>query len=155
MTNSLIAAVSDGIVQLRARLAWLAPLLGRITLGVLFMSTGWGKVHHLDKVTEYFAELHIPAPGFNATLVSYVELIGGALLLLGVWAQLAAIPLIVSMCVAIITAKHDEVHSLPDLFGLVEWTYLVLLVWVAIAGAGKVSLDSLWRKRARGASENH
>ncbi len=134
------------------KIDWLAPLLGRVTLGVLFMSTGWGKVHKLDKVTGFFTEFGIPAPAFQATLVSYVELIGGALLLLGLLADFAALPLIVSMFVAIITAKRHEVHGLPDLFGLVEWTYLVLLVWVALTGSGKASLDYLWLKRGRGRS---
>jgi len=124
----------------RRRAVWLAPLMARVTLGMLFISTGWGKVHHLDKVTAFFTELHIPGPAFQATLVSYVELIGGALILVGLYAELAAIPLIVSMFVAIVTAKRSEVHSLPDLFGLVEWTYLVLLAWLVIAGPGKVSL---------------
>ena len=132
-----------------AKIDWLAPLLGRVTLGVLFMSTGWGKVHNLDKVTGFFTELGIPAPAFQATLVSYVELVGGALLLVGLLADFAAVPLIISMFAAIITAKRHEVHGLPDLFGLVEWTYLVLLVWVALAGAGRMSLDYYWLKRGR------
>lgn len=131
------------------KIDWLAPLLGRVTLGVLFVSTGWGKVHNLDRVAGFFTELGIPAPAFQATLVSYVELIGGSLLLAGLVADFAAVPLIISMFVAIITAKRHEVHGLPDLFGLVEWTYLVLLVWVALAGSGKMSLDYYWLKRGR------
>jgi len=124
-----------------SQLDFLAPLLARVTLGVLFMSTGWGKVQNLAKVAAFFAELHIPAPAIQATLVSYVELIGGALLLVGLLARLASVPLIASMAVAILTAKADEVHGLPDLFGLVEWTYLALLTWVALAGPGRASLD--------------
>ncbi len=136
------------------RLDWLAPLLGRVTLGVLFMSTGWGKVHNLAKVAAFFAELHIPAPAIQATFVSYVELIGGALVLLGLFARLASLPLIGSMAVAIITAKADEVHGLSDLFGLVEWTYLVLLAWVALAGPGRVSLDQLLFSRRAAESDS-
>lgn len=128
---------------------WLAPLLGRVTVGVLFMSTGWGKVHNLGKVTAFFTELGIPAPAFQATLVSYVELVGGALILVGLVADFAAVPLIISMLVAIVTAKQKEVHGLPNLFGLVEWTYLVLLAWIALAGAGKVSLDYLLLRRGK------
>ncbi len=74
---------------------------------------------------------------------------GGALLVVGLLADFAAVPLIISMLVAILTAKRHEVHGLADLFGLVEWTYLVLLVWVALAGAGKASLDYHWLKRER------
>lgn len=133
----------------RRRVVWLAPLMARVTLGILFISTGWGKVHHLDKVTAFFEELHVPAAAFQATLVSYVELIGGALILVGLYAELAAIPLIVSMFVAIVTAKRSEVHGLPDLFGLVEWTYLVLLAWLVIAGPGKASLTKRSADRLR------
>jgi hypothetical protein len=35
------------------------------------------------------------------------------------------------------------------LFGLVEWTYLALLLWVALAGPGKASLDHLLRSKRR------
>ena len=133
----------------RRRAVWVAPLMARVTLGILFISTGWGKVQHLDKVTAFFAELHIPSPAFQATLVSYVELIGGAMILVGLCAELAAIPLIVSMLVAIITAKRSEVHGLPDLFGLVEWTYLVLLTWLAVAGPGKASLTKISTDQSR------
>lgn len=137
-----------------AKMDFAAPLLARITLGVLFISTGWGKVHNLEKVAGFFAELGIPAPAFQATFVSYVELIGGALLLLGLASRFAAIPLIVSMAVAILTAKRDEVHGLPDLFGLVEWTYLVLLAWVAAAGPGRASLDHLLFRKSKADSQN-
>jgi putative oxidoreductase len=124
-------------------LSFVGPLLARVTLGALFMNTGWGKLNNLEKVAAFFNELHIPAPAFHATLVSYVEFVGGALLLLGLAARFAAIPLIVSMAVAIITAKADEVHSLADLFGLVEWTYLALLAWIALSGPGALSLDRI------------
>jgi putative oxidoreductase len=145
---SIISAARGRGLALAHRLDWLAPLVGRITLGVLFMSTGWGKVHNLAKVTAFFTDLGIPAPGLNAHVVSFVELIGGALLLVGLASRLAALPLIVSMAVAILTAQRDQIHGLPDLFGLVEWTYLALLLWVAIAGPGKISLDYLLTRRA-------
>jgi len=125
------------------KLDWLGPLVARVTLGVLFVSTGWGKVHNLAKVTAYFAALGIPLPGIQAPMVSFIELIGGALLVVGLASRIAAVPLIGSMAVAILTAQRENVHSLPDLFGLVEWTYLALLLWVAIAGPGKVALDHL------------
>jgi putative oxidoreductase len=136
-----LRAAQQRALGLTQKSSFVGPLLARVTVGVLFMSTGWGKVHSLDKVAAFFAELHIPAPAFQATMVSYVELIGGALLLVGLASRFAAIPLIVSMVVAIVTAKRDDVHGLADLFGLVEWTYLALLVWIALAGAGSVSLD--------------
>jgi putative oxidoreductase len=129
------------------RLESVALLIARLTVGVLFVSTGWGKVHNLAKVTAFFGELHIPAPAFNATLASFTELLCGALLVVGLASRLAALPLMVTMTVAILTAKLEEIHGLPDLFGEVEWTYLVLLLIIAVFGPGKASLDTLVRSR--------
>src|SRR5512146_2828767 len=139
--SSLIQVARERAEHIVKKLDFVAPAVARFTLGVLFMSTGWGKVHSLAKVTAFFADLGIPAPGLNAHVVSFVELIGGALLLVGLASRLAAVPLMASMAVAILTAQREQVHGLPDLFGLVEWTYLALRLWVAIAGPGKLSLD--------------
>lgn len=147
--SALIFALRARALALTTKLDWVAPLVARITLGVLFISTGWGKVHDLDKVTGFFTELGIPAPHLNAVMVSFVELIGGSLLLIGLASRLAALPLMASMAVAILTAQRENVHGLPDLFGLVEWTYLALLLWVAFAGPGKASLDHLLTNRKR------
>ncbi len=146
---SFIERSSERALRLAHQLSWLGPLLARITVGVLFMSTGWGKIHNLAKVAAFFSELHIPAPALQATFISYLELIGGALVLVGLLARVAALPLIGSMTVALLTAKANEVHGLPDLFGLVEWTYLVLFAWIALAGPGRISLDYLRFTRHR------
>jgi putative oxidoreductase len=140
---NLLQGLSARALATLDRLRWLAPLLGRLAVGLLFLSTGWGKVHSLDKVTAFFQSLHIPAPGLNAVVVGYTELIGGALLVLGLATRLAAIPLIVSMVVAILTAKLDDLHNLFDLVGFDEFTYLVVLVMIVLIGPGPVSLDHL------------
>ncbi len=129
------------------RVKWLAPLLGRLAVGLLFLSTGWGKVHNIPKVTAFFQELGIPAPGLNAVVVGYSELICGTLLVLGLITRLATIPLIVSMAIAIATAKWKDIHGLFDLVGTDELTYLVVLVMVAIIGPGALSLDHLVIRR--------
>lgn len=149
--STLVSVVRTRALDLTTKLDWVAPLVARVTLGVLFISTGWGKVHDLQKVTGFFTDLGIPMPHLNAVMVSFVELIGGTLLLIGLVSRLAALPLIASMAVAILTAQRGQVHGLPDLFGLVEWTYLALLLWVAFAGPGKVSLDHLLLRKKRAA----
>ena len=148
--TSIVSKARDRALSTTKKLDWLGPLVARITLGVLFVSTGWGKVHSLAKVTAYFTELGIPFPGIQAPMVSFIELIGGALLVIGLASRIAAVPLMGSMLVAILTAQRENVHGLPDLFGLVEWTYFALLLWVALAGPGKISLDHalFGRKRA-------
>jgi putative oxidoreductase len=123
------------------RLSWLPPTLARVAIGVVFIGSGWGKLHNLDKITGFFTELGIPAPGFNAVLVSSAELVCGALILLGLLTRLASLPLIVVMTVAILTARRGEIGGLSDLLGFVETLYIVLLSWLATAGPGPLSLD--------------
>jgi putative oxidoreductase len=123
------------------RAQFIAPLLARLTVGYAFVESGWGKVHNLETVAEYFAELGIPAPAFQATFVSFVELICGSLVLIGFATRLAALPLIGTMVVALITAKASDISGFSDLIGTIEFCYAVLLAWLSLAGAGKISID--------------
>jgi putative oxidoreductase len=125
------------------RLSFLPPLLARIAIGVVFIGTGWGKLHNLDKITSFFTDLGIPAPAFNAVLASAAELVCGALLLVGLFTRLAALPLVVVMIVAIVAAKRSDISGLSDLLGFVETLYAVLLAWLFTAGAGPISLDRI------------
>jgi putative oxidoreductase len=143
----LVEKIRTRALEVLGRLHWLAPLVGRLAVGLLFMSTGWGKVHSLDKVTHFFETLGIPAPGLNAVVVGYSELICGTLLVVGLLTRLATVPLIVSMIVAILTAKRAELHGLFDLVGFDEFTYLCVLVMLAIIGPGTASLDHAIARR--------
>jgi putative oxidoreductase len=143
----LVSTTRRRALEIIGRLHWLAPLLGRLAVGLLFVSTGWGKVHDIPKVTRFFQELGIPAPGFHAILVGYSELVCGSLLVLGLFTRLATVPLIVSMVVAILTAKRGELHGLFDLVGFDEFTYLCVLVMIAIIGPGAASVDRVLARR--------
>ena len=81
--GSTFHAIRGRVLAILKELDWVALLAGRFAVGLLFVSTGWGKVHSLDKVTAFFTDLGIPAPGLNAHVVSFVELVGGALLVIG------------------------------------------------------------------------
>jgi putative oxidoreductase len=139
----LLDTVRVRVMETLGRIQWLAPLLGRLAVGLVFMSTGWGKVHNLDKVTHFFVELGIPAASIQAPFVSYLELVGGTCLVLGLAARLFSVPLMISMVVAILTAKRSDLHGLFDLAGFDEFTYFCVLAMIAILGPGKVSLDTL------------
>jgi putative oxidoreductase len=143
MLKDFVALARTRALRPLDRLAWLAPLLGRLAVGLLFLSTGWGKAHSLDKVTQFFIQLKIPMPALNAVVVAYSELVCGALLVIGLFTRLATVPLIVSMVVAILTAKLADIHGLFDLIGAEEFTYLCVLMMLAVMGPGKVSLDAL------------
>lgn len=143
--------VVNGYFQLTesiTKLDWLPVLLARISLGSIFILSGWGKLHAIEKVTEFFIELGIPFAGFNAVFVGLVEFICGLLLLFGLLTRLASVPLIATMIVALFTAKLSDTFSLTDFLAFEEFVYVVILLWFLIVGAGKVSLDQ-WLNRGQ------
>jgi putative oxidoreductase len=154
MLHVTLARLADRARATAHTLAWFPPLLARLTVGEVFLFTGWGKLQNLEKVTEFFRDLGVPAPELQAPFVAMVELTGGSLLLLGLCTRLAALPLIGTMVVAIAAARREEITAWDDVFGFVEFLYLVLLVWLVIAGPGRVAVDRYLlppRDRAPGA----
>jgi len=141
--------IRAALIGITARLSWLPPALARLTLGIIFIGSGWGKLHNLEKMIEFFTQLRIPVPAFSAPFVGATELVCGSLLLLGLASRLAAIPLIVTMCVAIATARIGDVEGFGDLLRLQEVDYMILSIWIAVAGAGALSLDYLLSRRLR------
>jgi putative oxidoreductase len=129
------------------KLGFVPPLVARIGLGVLFVQTGWAKLHSLDQVTAFFRELGIPAASIQAPFVASVELVGGLLLIAGLGARVAAAMLSGTMVVALVTAKRGEIHGIGDLANQIEFAYLALFIWIVVYGAGKASIDHLVRRR--------
>jgi putative oxidoreductase len=138
-----LARIGDTVAS---ALTWLPPLVARVTIGVVFVQTGWGKLANLDKTIGYFRSLGIPAPEFQAPFASASELIFGALVLVGLFTRFAAIPLIIIMIVALETAAYEPAKAIEEgtlnyLFGLSEYLYIVILLWLAVYGPGPVSID--------------
>src|SRR5262249_53220315 len=127
--------------------SWVGPLAVRLSLGAVFLGTGWGKVHNLGQVTSFFTELGIPFPAAQAALVSGIELVGGTLILLGLFTRLAAMPLLGTMVVAILTAKRPEIDGIRSLLAFDQSTSLAGFLWLFVTGAGKASLDWLFFAR--------
>jgi len=82
-------------------------------------------------------------PGLNARVAASTEFFGGILVLVGLCTRLVVLPMAFTMVIAILTAKLPDAHGLTDLVGFEEWSYLVLFLWLAVAGAGPLSLDRL------------
>jgi putative oxidoreductase len=139
-------------------LTWLAPLVARITVGWVFLWSGWGKLTHLPEVTENFIGWGIPFPQVLTPFVSGVEFFGGLFLLAGLFTRISAGALGVVMIVAIRAAKWGDVDSLETLLGFDEFEYLALFLWLAVAGPGLVSLDHVLQRvygRAESRSNGH
>src|SRR3984957_18852124 len=135
--------------RLSRHLVWVAPLFARFVVGWEFLWSGLGKLQHLPAIVENFVGWHIPAPRILAPFVSGVELFGGIFLLLGLMTRISAGALGVTMIVAIASAKWADVDSLETLLGFDETEYLALFLWLAIAGAGAVSLDWFLERKRR------
>src|SRR5215813_12859448 len=79
----------------------------RLYWGWQLVQSGWGKLHHLDKVTEFFASLNLPAPAQTAVFISCVELFGGIFLAVGLLSRLTALVLTVNLVMAYVTADRE------------------------------------------------
>jgi putative oxidoreductase len=137
----LVRCLIDWPRSVAQYLTWLAPLVARITVGWVFLLSGWGKLNNLPQITENFISWGIPFPHILTPFTSGVEFFGGMFLLAGLLTRISAGALGVTMIVAIKAAKWDQVDSLETLLGFDEFEYLALFLWLAIAGAGSVSLD--------------
>jgi len=123
----------------------------RLYWGWQLMQTGWGKLSDIQKVIDFFTTLGIPAPAFNARFVGGLELVGGILLMLGLASRLIAVPLVISLTVAFITADREALQSVfsdPDKFyAAAPYTFLFACLIVLIFGPGKISVDALIARR--------
>jgi putative oxidoreductase len=132
-----------------------SPLLLAVRLywGWQFCTTGWGKLHKLPEIADYFKELGIPMPQANALLASCTECFGGLFLLLGLASRLTAIPLIITMIVAYITADLDAVKGIfsdPDAFvSAAPFQFLFASLLVLVFGPGAFSIDHLLARKLR------
>lgn len=139
-------AVGDNLQSLF--LLWM-----RMTWGHQFMVTGAGKLSNIEKVIQYFTNLGLPYPEFNAYLVGYIELIGGILIFAGLFSRIAGLVLVFTMLIALSSAEHASIfydfHFILDpsaLVGEAPYPFLITSLLIFFFGPGKISLDA-WIKR--------
>jgi len=128
-------------------------LLVRLYWGWQFAQTGWGKLHNLAKITDFFMTLNIPFPAANAHFVAGLEFVGGLLLILGLGTRLVGLVLAGNMLVAYWTADHEALTSIlsdPGKFYVADpYTFFFASLLALIFGAGYFSLDALMMKRLK------
>ena len=66
------------LISVASRLDSAFLLIVRLYWGVQMAQTGWGKLHSLERVTDFFTTLGIPAPGVNAVFIAALEFAGNA-----------------------------------------------------------------------------
>jgi putative oxidoreductase len=119
----------------------------RVYWGWQIAQNGWGKLHNLAHVTEFFASLNLPAPGPTATFVATFEFLGGILLAIGLFSRIAALGFVIDMTTAYITADREAFLSFfadPGKFYNADpFVFLLVGLLILIFGPGKVSVDTL------------
>ncbi|HWE84541.1 MAG TPA: DoxX family protein [Terracidiphilus sp.] len=133
-----------------------SPLLLAIRLywGFQFCQDGWGKLTHLDKVTDFFTTLNLPAPHATALFVALVELCGGALFLVGIASRLVSLVLFINMTMAYLSVPDDRVnfsHILTkpeDFYNATPYTYWFAALLILVFGPGMFALDWLLARSA-------
>jgi len=120
------------------------PLVLRAALGIVFAWHGYDKVfvNGLPAITGFMGSLGLPFPALMAYLVSYGELIGGVLLILGLFTYWVTIVDIIIAAVAFTTVHMTK--GFPVSAGGYEYIMLIFAASVSLflSGAGKYSLDA-------------
>lgn len=141
--KELYSRFFDGVSYLRSPFL----LFVRLYWGWQLIQSGWGKLHHLDKVTDFFTSLNLPMPAMTALAISSLEFFGGIFLAIGLVSRLTAFVLTINMLMAYITADREALFSIfsdPDKFyAAAPYTFLISSLLVLIFGPGRIAVDSL------------
>lgn len=128
-----------------------APLILRVALGVVFLGHGYQKVFTMGMpgVAGFLGSLGIPLPGLMAYILAYGELIGGALLIVGLLTHWVAKFDVIVAIVAFLTVHVSKGFFISG--GGYEFIILIFAASVSllITGAGKYSLDAVWLKKEK------
>lgn len=131
-----------------------AILLIRVLVGWVFLSEGIQKFLFPDALgVGRFVKIGIPWPQVMAPFVGVVEIVCGALLLIGLLTRLATIPLLVDMCVAlystkiVMLARNGIWSTLHE--ARTDVSMLLGLIFLLLVGGGTLSLDAGLAAKAR------
>jgi putative oxidoreductase len=145
--TALYATLTERLERLFAPLGNVVLLVLRLVWGWQFLTTGLGKLQNHERVTAFFTSLGIPMPGLNAWFIGGLELVGGALLFLGLLSRPIAFLLAGSMSVAFWTAERPALlgvfHDLDAFLRADAFWFLFVAVVVLTLGPGALSLDRL------------
>lgn len=120
-------------------------LVARIGLGVVFIAHGWQKLntYGLDGASASFEAMNIPLPTASAYFATFVELIGGGALVLGIFTPIAGLLLFLDMLGAAVFVHFENgVFAADNGYELVVALGVGSLLLAAF-GAGRISIDGV------------
>ncbi len=134
------------------QLEWIGALVARLSVGVLFALSGGGKLFVQKKAAQMEATVRdagVPSPAISAKILSTIEFTFGLFLAAGFLTPLSCIMLMGMLVVALIITVLPGVKDnsflawLAAFLYLPEVLYLVILLWLLVAGPGQASVDYL------------
>ena len=122
--------------------AWafnVAMLLLRVVFGVSIVPGGYQKLTHFNEYKTQFMNFMGLGPSVSLALVIFAEFFCSLLLIAGLFTRLAAIPLIITMCVVVFKVFHGDIFEKAT----VPFFYLAAFLTILLCGPGKVSVDGM------------
>jgi len=120
-------------------------ILIRLLVGAVFLSEGIQKFMFPDALgVGRFIKIGIVYPEILAPFVGVVEIVAGALLLVGMFTRIASFMLLVTISVAIITTKFPMLQSSFWKFAhesRTDFSMLIGTLFLIIKGGGNWSVD--------------
>ena len=122
-------------------------LLARLSMGWLFLASGWMKITNVAGTVGYLTNLGVPSPGLMVWLVLGCELLIGITLILGIAVRYSAVLTFVFLVCATVIAHRYWTYPAPQqgaqyshfLKNLALMGGALLLFW---SGAGRYSVDA-------------
>ena len=114
----------------------------RLPVGLIFFTQGILKFTDPKTGVERFTRIGFPHLGFTAHFVGCFEIVCGALVLVGLWTRLAAIPLLIVISTAIATTKLPELSRAHQGFWFMvsdartDFAMFCSLIFLIVAGGG-------------------
>lgn len=127
-------------------------LVGRLLLGYIFLTSGWGKLMNLDTFAASLAKNGVPMSGPLSILGASVEFVGGVAVVLGLQARWAAVLMIIFTIVAsFISHRYWEFADAARRMQQTQFNKNLAIIGgfflLAACGAGRFSLDGLLRRK--------
>lgn len=120
----------------------IAMLIGRVLLSVIFIQAGLFKLMNVSGTIGYFESLGMPLASLVIWPVILVELVGGLLILTGLYIRIAA-SILALFCIAAAFTGHSDWANMTHLQAFMKDIAIAGgLLYVAAAGAGIISLDT-------------
>ncbi len=142
-------------------------LLLRLMAGSVFFWEGLLKLVYVNQGVGRFTKLGFPFPELTAHFVAGFEIVGGLLIMAGLFTRVVALGFVIEMVVAILSTKISlflgtsplALPASPPKVGIwavlheirSEWAQLTTSLFLVLAGPGPWSLDA---RRARALSAN-